>query len=226
VVISSPEEFAAAVDSYRFAEIELDTASIREPGLLFVGEWHGMRENPDVLYALAVELGTLAVAFEWSHEEMQPPLDAFLATGSFDFDALWSLPPSAEFFCGDGRITTGHFALLDRLRRENRLEQVIASDRLDPVPVPQDWQVRDREMAERLLAVWNQRLPLLVLVGGNHARLDAADGVTMAMVVARDYRDVQSVMLEYPDGASRRADVPGPRRQRPWMTRAPRPRVK
>jgi hypothetical protein len=208
-VISSPEAFAAAVDAYRFVEIALDTSSIREPGLLFVGESHGMRENPDTLYSLAVELGTRAVAFEWSHEEMQAPLDAFLETGSFDFEELWSLPPSAEFFCGDGRITTGHFALLDRLRRENRLDQVIACDRLDPVPVPDDWQVRDREMAERLLAEWDPRSGMLVLVGGDHARLDATDGVTMAMVVAREYPGVQSVTLEYPDGAAKSADVPG-----------------
>ena len=211
MVISSPEEFAAAVDGYRLVEIPLDVAEIREPGLLFVGESHGVRENPDALYSLAVELGTRAVAFEWSHEEMQAPLDAFLHTGSFDFDELWSLPPAAEFFCGDGRITTGHFALLDQLRRENRLDQVIAADRLDPVPVPDDWQVRDREMAERLLAEWDPRSPMLVLVGGAHARLDATDGVTMAMVVARAYPDVQSVMLEYPRGLSKTADVPGPR---------------
>ena len=211
MVISSPEEFAAAVDAYRLAEIAVDTSSIREPGLLFVGESHGVRENPDALYALAGRLGTRAVAFEWSHEELQAPLDAFLETGSFDFEELWSLPPSAEFFCGDGRITTGHFALLDRLRREDRLDQVIASDRLDPVPLPDDWQVRDREMAERLLAEWDRRVPMLVLVGGDHARLDATDGMTMAMVVARAYPGVQSLMLDYPRGLSKTADVPGPR---------------
>jgi len=66
-------------------------------------------------------------------------------------------------------------------------------------------------MAERLLAEWDLRSPILVLVGGDHARLDATDGVTMAMVVARAYPDVQSVMLEYPRGSSKTADVPGPR---------------
>lgn len=62
-----------------------------------------MRETPSVLYALASALGTRAVALEWSHEEMEAPLQEFLCSGSFDFDRLWSFPASAEFFCGDGR---------------------------------------------------------------------------------------------------------------------------
>jgi hypothetical protein len=209
MVISTPAAFAAAVAGHRFTDVALEPVvleeameSIQDAGLLFVGESHGVRENPDVLYALAVELRAQAIALEWSYEEMQKPLDDFLETGSFDFEALWSLTPTAEFFCGDGRITAGHFALLERLRREGRLEQVIAADRLDPEPPPVDWQVRDRELAERLLAEWDARLPLLVLVGGLHARLDASDGVTMAMVVARECRGVQSAMLDYAHGSA------------------------
>jgi hypothetical protein len=133
---------------------------------------------------------------------MQAPLDAFRESGAFDFGALWSLPPSAEFFYGDGRITAGHFACLERLRREGRLQQVIACDRLDPDPLPDDWQVRDREMAARLLAEWDARLPLLALVGGLHARLEAADGVTMAMAVARECPGVQSAMIDYLHGTA------------------------
>ena len=209
MVISSPDAFAAAVAAHPFVDVALEPVtvegameSIQDAGLLFVGESHGVRENPDVLYALAVELGAQAIALEWSHEEMQAPLDDFLQSGAFDFGALWSLPPSAEFFCGDGRITAGHFACLQRLRREGRLEQVIAVDRLDPDPLPDDWQVRDREMAERLLAAWDGRLPLLVLVGGLHTRLEAADGVTMAMVVAGECPGVQSAIIDYLHGTA------------------------
>jgi hypothetical protein len=209
VVISSPDAFAAAVAGHRFVDVALEPAalesameSIQDAGLLFVGESHGVRENPDVLYVLAVELGARAIALEWSHEEMQAPLDDFLVTGSFDFEALWSLAPTAEFFCGDGRISAGHFAVLERLRNEDRLDQVIAADRLDPDPLPDDWQLRDREMAARLLAEWDARLPLLVLVGGLHAELDAAEGVTMAMVVARECPGVQSAIIHYVHGSA------------------------
>src|SRR5215211_4497547 len=145
VVASSPSEFAAAVAEQPFADSTFESdalaraaSSVADAGVLVVGEPHGVRETPSVLYSLAVALGTRAVAFEWSHEEMEAPVQAFLRCGSFDFEELWSLPRSAEFFCGDGRITAGHFALLQRLRHEGRLDQVIVFDRLDPEPVD-DW---------------------------------------------------------------------------------------
>jgi hypothetical protein len=125
-----------------------------------------------------------------------------MSRGSFDFDRLWTLPESAELFCGDGRITAGHFALLRRLREEGRLEQVIAFDRLDPEPLP-EWHVRDREMAERLLAEWDRRLPLLAVAGAFHAQLEPG---TMATRLAADVPGLRTITLEYTD--LERADVP------------------
>jgi hypothetical protein len=210
MVVSSPSAFAAAVAEHPFPDFafELEAlararASLAEAGLLVVGESHGVRETPSVLYALAVALGTRAVAFEWSHEEMEAPTRARLRNGSFDFDALWSLPSSAEFFCGDGRIAAGHFALLQRLRREGRLDQVIVFDRLDPEPV-EDWEMqvrlREPEMAARLLAEWDQTRPLLVLTGAFHAQLEAAEGEPMAAHLARSLSGLQPAMLDYTSG--------------------------
>jgi len=192
-------EFAAAVRGYRFEQHPFDAAalslarqSIADAGMLVVGEPHGVSETPSVLYRLACELGTRAIAFEWSHEEIDEPLQAFVGGDPFDFEALWSLPVTAEFFCGDGRITAGHFALLERLRQEGRLEQAVAFDRLDPDPLP-EWQVRDREMAERLLAEW-RGAPLLVVAGGFHAQLE---GETMAAHLARARPGLSSASLGY-----------------------------
>jgi hypothetical protein len=192
-------EFAAAVREYRFEEHRFDpealtaaACSLAEAGMLVVGEPHGVRETPSVAYALACELDTRALALEWSHEELEEPVQAFVRDGHLDLETPWRLPPKAEFFCGDGRITAGHFALLERLRKEGRLEQVVLFDRLDPDPVP-EWQVRDRELAERLLAEW-RGAPLLVLTGGFHAQLE---GETMAAHLARARPGLSSASLDY-----------------------------
>jgi len=207
LIASSPNDFAAAVSAHRFDDfafereaIALARETLAETGLLVVGEPHGVRETPSVLYRLASLLGMRAVGFEWSHEEMDEPVQEFLRTGKFDFGNLWSLSPSAEFFCGDGRITAGHFALLQRLRAEGRLDQVIAFDRLDPEPLPDDSQVREQEMADRLLAERDEHLPLIVLTGASHAQLNAPEGETMAAHLARDLPGLLPAMLDYVAG--------------------------
>lgn len=216
--------FAAAVAEHPFPDFALDPdtlararATLERSGLLVIGEPHGVRETPSVLYALSVALGARAVAFEWSHEELDEPVQAFLRGGSFDYDALWSLPAGGEFFSGDGRITAGHFALLERLRRESRLEQAIVYDRLDPEPAG-DWaeQVRVREpaMAARLLAEWDRGLPLLVLTGAFHAQLEAEEGEPFAAHLARSLPGLEPAMLDYRGGRCRSRgelhDVSGP----------------
>lgn len=209
MVVSSPAEFAREIERHPFGSFELDSgalaaavASIEQEGLFVVGETHGIREVPSVVYAIALAVGARAVAFEWSHEEMDAPVQEFVRTGELDLERLWALPPDAEFFCGDGRIAAGHFALLRRLREEGRLEQAIVFDRLDPEPPPgpEEWQQRDREMAERLLAEWNGRSPLLVLTGSYHARLSAPDGDPMTAHLRRAHPGLTSSVLAFAEG--------------------------
>jgi hypothetical protein len=196
-------EFAEAVRTYRFEEHSVDAealaqaaASVAQAGLLLVGEPHGVLETPSVLYSLAEALDTRALALEWSHEEVNDQLQAFVGGEPFDLDELWALPPTSDFFAGDGRVSAGHFALLERLREEGRLEQAIAFDRVDPDPAP-DWQARDRELAERLVAEWHGA-PLLVLTGALHARLEPG---TMAGHVAQARPGLAPAMLDYASGA-------------------------
>ena len=233
MLVSSPAEFAAAVAEHPLGEFTLDpemlaraASTTAEAGLLMVGERHGVRETPGVLYALAVALGTRALALEWSHEEMDEPVRRFLSSGRFDFERLWALPASAEFFYGDGRSAAGNFALLHRLLEEGRLDQVVCVDRLGPEPAPDAWQVRDREMATRLLSEWDQRLSLLVLTGGFHAQLDAAAGETMAARLARERPGLQPAMLAYTSGYSNwRGElhaVSGPFADAPIILRLPK----
>jgi len=231
MIARSPADFRAAIEAHRLDPpalaadaLEHALAAVRESGMLVVGEPHGVRETPGVLYSLTTALDTHAVAFEWSHEEMDPVVQELVRSGSLGLEALWSLGDSAEFFCGDGRITAGHFALLQRLRDEDRLGQVILFDRLDPEPAPPDWQVRDRQMAERLLQQWNRRDSLLVLVGAFHAQLDVEEGVTMTMHVAGEV-PLRPAMIEYAEGRcwsrGHLHDVGGPMPSAPIAFRLP-----
>lgn len=210
IVASSPSEFGAAIAEHPFGSYAFDAealdaaaAALAETGLLVVGETHGVRETPSIVYALAVALGARAVAFEWSHEEIDAPLQRFVQDGLLDLEGFWSLPPSAEFFCGDGRITAGHFALLARLRDEGRLDQAIAFDRLDPEP-PTDWsaqvRIREPELASRVLAEWDGRTPLLVVTGAFHAQLESADGEPMAAHLARRLPGLRPAMFQHEPG--------------------------
>jgi hypothetical protein len=233
LVASSPEEFRRAIREHRFGRLRFDRdvsrrarSVIEDAGVLLVGEPHGVYETPGVLYSLVAELDIRAIAFEWSHEEMDEAVQSFRRDGRLDLEKLWSLPESADFFCGDGRITAGLFALLQRLRDERRLDQVIAFDRLDPELPPRDAFTRDREMAERLLEQWDGSTPLLAVAGAFHTQLDTDEGETLAAHLARHLPGLEPASIDYAvgecwsRGRARMVSTPTP--PAPIMLRAPR----
>lgn len=157
----TPAEFRAAVDAYPFTA----AAPPHPGGSILVGHGHGLRAawEPALLYSLALETGATALAFEWSDDEVGPLVDALVTHGRLDVDALWRLPEGAEAFCGDGRFTAGHVALLERLIGARRLAQVILFDR-------RDWKHPERsaQMAACLAREWNRAHRLLAVVGAGH----------------------------------------------------------
>jgi hypothetical protein len=157
----TPSAFRAAVDAYAFGA---PVPPLPQRSLL-VGHAHGRRaaSEPARLYALARAIDARALAFEWSYDELGPLMDDLRATGRLDVGALWRLPEAAEAFCGDGRFTAGHVALLERLHDERRLDQLILFDRLDATEP-----TRSDEMADRLATAWRRELPLVAVVGAAH----------------------------------------------------------
>jgi len=185
-IAPTPAAFRAAVDAYPF-----DAPPLALPArtLLLIGEAHGLGSAmPAVLARVAEALGATALAFEWSHEELDPLLEALLAEGVFDLEALWQLPAGAEVFAGDGRFTAGHVALLERLWQLRGLKQVIAFDRPDPDP-PVPWHDRDRDLAGRLVEQWDSSQRLVAVVGAAHAVRSPG---TMAGLL-----DVDGAMFDY-----------------------------
>jgi hypothetical protein len=164
--------FEAAVDAYDLETAGVDTAPARDAleasgGLLVLGESHGVEQTPAVVYVLLRELGIRRLALEWAEEELR-------AVAEGDLDALWALPPEAEAFSGDGRLTAGHLALL----RSARLDEVVLLDR-----VGSEGESRSLAMLERLLAAPR---PLLAVVGAGH--------------VTRELPGVRPVLLAWDGG--------------------------
>jgi hypothetical protein len=157
----TPAQFRAAVDAYRFTA----DAPPHPDGSILIGHGHGLRAawEPALFYALVHETGATALAFEWSYDELGPIVDGLLQAGRVDVEELWRLPDGAEAFCGDGRFTAGHVALLERLVSERRVTQVILFDRLDSMQ-PE----RSAAMASRLAGEWDRAHRLLAVVGGAH----------------------------------------------------------
>ena len=157
----TPAEFRAAVDAYRFTA----AAPPHPNASLLIGHGHGLRAawEPAVFYSLIHGTRATALAFEWSDDELRPLVDGILASGRLDVDELWRLPEAAEAFCGDGRFTAGHVALLERLAAERRLSQIILFDRLE-------WAEPERSvnMATQLAREWSREHRLLAVVGGAH----------------------------------------------------------
>jgi hypothetical protein len=103
-------------------------ASLGRTGLFLLGEVHGVAQTPLAILALSRRLGVRALAFEWSYDELDDVVQPVLATGTVAHDALWKLPPSAEVFSGDGRLTAGHVRLLEGLG--DQLDRIVLLDRV------------------------------------------------------------------------------------------------
>ena len=98
-------------------------------------------------------------------------------------------------------------------------------DRLDPDPPPDDWRMRGREPAQRLLAEWDGRTPLIALTGAFHAQTRTTGGTTMADHLARRRPGLRPAMLDYATGScwsrGELHDVSGPMPDAPIVLRLP-----
>lgn len=130
---------------------------LSKTNLMLFGEIHGVKENPDVIYTLMKRFGFQGLALEW-HKDLTGMIDDFLASGKLDMDKL----DKSE----DGRITAGHFALLQRLQQESMLKRLILFDG----DFPGTWNGRDKAMADRILSQRDRSISTLVVAGNLHTQ--------------------------------------------------------
>ena len=97
--LAAADAFPTGVEiSWSEGAIAAAEASLQEHGLLLLGEFHGVAENPLIVEAVAGAFEVDALAFEWPAGDEQRLLEDTLA------------------WVGDGRVTAGHIAVLRRTR--------------------------------------------------------------------------------------------------------------
>jgi hypothetical protein len=95
--LAAAEAFPAAVEiSWSEGAIAAAEISLEEHGLLLLGEYHGVAENPLIVETVARAFEIDMLAFEWPFDHEEPLLEDTLA------------------WVGDGRVTAGHIALVRR----------------------------------------------------------------------------------------------------------------
>jgi hypothetical protein len=190
--VSSLSDFLLAAERYprngphlqwSIGAREAARTSLRDCGLLLLGEVHGVAENPLIIERVVGELGIKTIALEWPRG-----LEAALANPTILEPAarrpsrdVATGPPSliaSVAWCGDGRVTAGHFAMLRRASAT-----VVAVD--EPIwPPGRDG--RDAAIAANVEAALGELpTPLLFAAGNMHTRLSAHEHYVPAGALLR-----------------------------------------
>jgi hypothetical protein len=162
--------------------------SLKESGLLLLGEVHGVRENPLLMRALMDALSVTGLALEWP-SELAPVVSGFLGGGP--------LPDSPLLWGGDGRITVGHLAVLREQVRAGRLTSLTLFDGWRDV----GWSLREASMAERVLMAEMPEGGTLVVAGNAHTPLQATSlGLPLGARLAGERPGIREVRIRYGNG--------------------------
>jgi hypothetical protein len=174
--------------TFEHAALGAAQRSVEDSGLLLLGEVHGVRENPLIALALMNELNMTGLALEWP-SELAPLVSAFLADGR--------LPDNPMLWGGDGRLTTGHLAVLRELVRTGQLENLTLFDGWSDV----GWSLREASMSERILMADLPDRGTLVIAGNMHTPMtETTLGLPLGARLAEKRPGVREVQIRYGSG--------------------------
>ncbi len=127
-----------------------------------LGEMHGVKENPSIVYTLVKKFGFKRLGIEWD-KDIAKIVQLFQNDGVIDFAYI-------KNSC-DGRITAGYFNLLKKLKSEKLIESFFFFDDKD------SWSRRDEAMAEEIIGRTADSVPTIVIAGNAHTDLaDIVEG--------------------------------------------------
>jgi hypothetical protein len=196
--IASLEALQRAAAGFEIADLELmiepsageaARRSLDQSGLLLLGEVHGVMENPLIIHALMQAFGLSGLALEWP-ADLAGVVSAF-AGGSLldDHPLLW---------LGDGRITTGHLAVLRERARAKELDLSLFDGTADAAA---SWSQRDEAMASRILAGATATSGTLVVAGNAHTSTSPTSlGLPLGACLSRQRPAVLDIRITYGRG--------------------------
>jgi hypothetical protein len=167
---------------------EMARRSLEESGLLLLGEFHGIAENPLLIRALLQAFGLTSLALEWP-EELTSAIGAFTAGEALaDHPLLW---------LGDGRITAGHLAVL----RERAAAGPLALCLFDGTAgVGWNWSRRDEAMAGRILAATGDACTLVVAGNAHTPTVPTELGIPLGARLSAQRPGVRDIRVKYGSG--------------------------
>jgi hypothetical protein len=204
--------FTAAIEAFAVVDVPIAVehaleerlrSALSHGAVVLIGETHGVRENPLVLYTLMRRFGVRCLGLEWS-PELGSVIDDFIRCGRLAYE------PIAD--SADGRITAGHFAVLRALSSEGRLDRLVL---FSPLLPHANWSDRDRDMARHFLAGVTTE-PAIAAAGNLHTSFkEHLHGLPMGVHIANERPGSVEIRLEYLRGAYFNL---GPKRMR-WQFR-------
>lgn len=121
-----------------------------------LGEIHGVKENPSIIYTLIKKFKFRQLGIEWD-KNMSRVVELFQMEGVLDYNSFMNS-------C-DGRITAGYFNMLKKIKAEGLIDSVFFFDDKD------SWVRRDEVMAQEIIGHTSEDLPTMVVAGNAHTSL-------------------------------------------------------
>lgn len=134
--------------------------ALKQTGLCLLGEVHGVAQNPAIIYTLMQRFNLSSLALEWPNSKDNPDLRLHLE----EFLSGKPLNPEVLVDKEFGTMTLGHFALLRKLKEEQRLNNLILFNSEGDT-----WNGRDKKMAQVIEREFKAQFPTIVVCGNLHA---------------------------------------------------------
>lgn len=121
-----------------------------------LGEVHGVKENPSIIYTLIKKFKFRQLGVEWD-KDLARVVELFRTEGVLDYNIIMNS-------C-DGRITSGYFNMLKKIKAEGLVDSIFFFDDKD------SWVRRDEVMAQEIIGHTSEGLPTIVVAGNAHTSL-------------------------------------------------------